>query len=45
LQRPHIDGMKGKANVHMEGKTIITATLGIINSKNTDRTRFSIQLH
>jgi hypothetical protein len=37
--------MKGKTNVHMEGKTTINAKVGIIKSKSTDQTRFSIQLH
>jgi hypothetical protein len=37
--------MNGKGRVHIEGKTTINATLGIIKSKSTDQTRFSTQLH
>jgi len=30
LQKSHTDGMKGKANTHMEGKTTIITTLGLL---------------
>jgi len=36
--------MKGKTNVHMEGKTTIKAKLGIIKSKSADQTRFKQRL-